>query len=69
MNNKKSEIEFVTCNVLFPHVREIGGQLMMLEPMFSGDVSLPNDEATKKSIEKGWLKVIHGPFMAQPAYE
>jgi len=63
------KIEFVICNVLFPHVREIGGQTMMLEPLFSGNVALPNDDDTKKCIERGWLKTVSEPFMAEPAYD
>jgi hypothetical protein len=53
-----SSTPFVRCEVLFPHVREIGGQTWMLEPMLSGIVALPNDEDTQKCIERGWLKVV-----------
>lgn len=63
------KIEFIWCEVLYPHVRDIGGQIMMLEPLFSGSVALPNNDDTKKSIEKGWLKAISEPFMAKPAYD
>ena len=62
-------IEFIKCRVLFPHVREIGGQQMMLEPLFSGAVALPNDDDTKKCIERGWLAALGEPFMAEPAYD
>lgn len=62
------KIEFIRCEVLFPHVRDIGGQMMMLEPLFSGEVALPNDADTKKCIEKGWLKAVSEPFMAEPTY-
>ena len=48
----------IRCRVLFPHVREINGQAMMLELMFSGVISLPDDEDTRKCIEKGWLEKV-----------
>lgn len=63
------KIEFIKCVVLFPHVRDIGGQTMMLEPLFSGEVALPNDADTKKCIDRGWLKIVGDPFMAEPAYD
>ena len=50
--------KFVCCEVLFSHCRTINGQLWMLEPMFSGQVWLPNDEDTKKCIKDNWLQVI-----------
>lgn len=49
---------WVWCNVLVSHVRELGGQDYMLEPMFSGDVALPYDKVTKMTIKRGWLKII-----------
>lgn len=63
------KIEFVVCNVLIAHARSIGGQTMMLEPMFSGDVALPNDKDTKQAVARGWLKPITKPFMAEPAFD
>lgn len=63
------QIEFIKCTVLFPHVRDIGGQTMMLEPLFSGIVSLPNDDDTKKCIKREWLKVESEPFMATPNFD
>jgi hypothetical protein len=44
--------------VMFPHVREINGQTMMFEPMFSGILDLPEDEATAQCVEKGYLRRI-----------
>ena len=66
---KSKEIEFIKCKVLAPHVRTIGGQTMMLEPAFSGDVALPNDDDTKQAVKRGWLKTVSEPFMAEPAYD
>lgn len=62
-------IEFINCHVIHPHVREIGGQQMMLEPLLSGTVALPNDDDTKKCLERGWLKAVSEPYMAEPAYD
>ena len=48
----------VRCEVVFPHCREIDGVLYMLEPMFSGILTLPNDDDTQKAISRGWLKEV-----------
>lgn len=53
---KKKKIKFKQFTVLFPHCREIKGQLYMLEPMLSGEVWLPNDKDTSKCLKEGWLK-------------
>lgn len=61
MNKKAKEDvkgKFVCCEVLYPHCRTINGKVWMLEPLFSGQVWLPNDEGTKKAIDEKWLKVI-----------
>lgn len=49
---------FVRCEVLMPHIRNINGQTMMFEPMFSGIVTLPNNEDTNRAIQAGYLKVF-----------
>ena len=46
------------CEVIFPHCREIDGQLTMFEPMLSGIVDVPDDDETKAAIESEWLKVV-----------
>ena len=52
------ENDGIKCEVLFPHCRELNGQLMMLEPMFSGVLNLPDDDETRACIEAGWLRVL-----------
>jgi hypothetical protein len=48
----------VRCVVKFPHVREINGQTLMLEPLLSGILTLPDDEDTKLSLKRKWLEVV-----------
>ena len=48
----------VRCKVLLPHCREINGQMCMLEPMFSGIVTLPNNKDTRRCIEAEYLELV-----------
>ena len=52
------ELEYIICEVTFPHCREFDGVLFMLEPLFSGHLQLPNDEETEACIKRGWLRII-----------
>ena len=61
MEPKNSPDSVVRCEVVFPHVRELAGQTVMFEPLFSGIVTLPDDEDTRKCVEHGWLKIITDP--------
>lgn len=64
---KSKQIETVAWaryEVIYPHVRDIDGQTVMLEPMFSGIVTLPDDEDTRKCVERGWLKEVF-PFQIE----
>ena len=53
----KPQSDTVRCEVLFPHVREIDGKTIMLEPMLTGVIELPNDRQTQLALTKGWLRV------------
>ena len=54
----KSKPEGIRCKVLMPHVRNINGEILMLEPMFSGIVTVPDDDDTKRAIKAGYLKIV-----------
>lgn len=44
--------------VLFPHVRSIGGTLVMFDPLLCGIVCLKEDEETKACVAHGWLNQV-----------
>ena len=54
---RNTEEQLVRCEVLQPHCRTINGTLYMLEPLFSGIVTLPDDEDTRKCIAGGLLRI------------
>lgn len=57
-SHKPTSDGVIRCEVIMPHVRNINGQTLMFEPMFSGIVTVPNDDDTKRAIDAGYLKVV-----------
>lgn len=51
----KTEVNLKKYKVLKSHCRTINGQLFMVEPLFSGTLSLPDNIETKNLVKAGCL--------------